>query len=120
MISSTEILLIALSSFGFMISITALLSGQQFTKYEASQRQSTAHKVIGYILLIVYIAVAFISISSNPKIWIIILWLLGLLFFYIKIRFVRSKKGYKKYASRLGIILFNIWLTIFIINVVLF
>ena len=120
MFSLTEILTIIFSSFGFMISVTVLLSGQQFTKHETPRNQVQVHRILGYLLLGIYIVIAFLSISNDPAAWKIILWLLGLFFYYIKIRFVRSKRGYRKYSSRLGIILFSIWIAILFINVILF
>ncbi|MDH4129962.1 MAG: hypothetical protein OEV44_14490 [Spirochaetota bacterium] len=120
MLDTYFILTIIFASTGFVISIVSLLGGQQFTKSDAPRRQSKVHRVTGYLSLVFYCAIASVSIIYNPKVWVIILWLLGLLFYYIKIRFVRSKKGYRKYSSRLGLILFFNWIVIIVVYVVLF
>jgi hypothetical protein len=77
------------------------------------------HRLNGYITFLIFISLALLSLSGKGGIkpWSITAWAAGFGLSLFKIWVVKVKRGYK-YGTRLGIILFVIWLIIIYTHVV--
>ena len=103
---------IIIVSLGLIFATVSLFSGLQAVK-KAGIMMASMHRLNGYIACLIYLIVAVLSLKegSGLMMWPIIGWITGLLGIIGKILSVRNERTYK-YGSRLGILLFIIWLII--------
>lgn len=103
---------IIIVSLGLIFATVSLISGLQSVK-KAGIMMASMHSLNGYIACLIYLIVAVLSLRKGGDLmmWPIIGWIAGLTVIAGKILSVRNQKTYK-YGSRLGILLFIIWLVI--------
>lgn len=108
-----------LASIGLVIATAAFLSGMQLVKRDNTAVIFKIHRLNGYITFLIFISLALLALSGKGgiKAWSITGWTAGLVLSLFKIWVVKAKRGYK-YGTRLGIILFIVWLAIIYTHVV--
>ncbi len=102
------------ASIGLIMATMSFITGLQTVKRDrgAAVMMVKMHKLDGYVTCQIYIAVALLSLSSSGfKLWPVIGWIAGLVLIIVKIAVVRNMK-FRKYSSRLGIMMFLSWLFI--------
>ena len=106
---------IIIISLGLIFATVSLVSGLQTVRKEKADALIIVnmHRLNGYVACLIYLAVAILSIkgSGGLRLWPIVWWIAGLTVIAGKILSVRNQKTYK-YGSRLGTLLFIIWLVI--------
>lgn len=110
---------IFLASIGLVIATASFLSGMQLVKKDNTAVILRIHRLNGYITFLIFTSLALLSLSGKGgiKSWLIMTWGAGFGVCLFKIWAVKAKKGYK-YGTRLGILLFIIWLVIIYTHVV--
>ncbi len=108
-----------LASIGLVIATAAFLSGMQLLKKDYAAVILRIHRLNGYITFLIFISLALLSLSGKGGIkpLSITAWCAGGVVSLFKIWVVKDKRGYK-YGTRLGILLFIIWLVIIYTHVV--
>ena len=102
------------ASIGLIMATMSFITGLQTVKRDrgAAVMMVKMHKLDGYVTCQIYLAVAVLSLSNGGfKLWPVIGWIAGLVLIIVKIAVVRNIK-FRKYSSRLGIMLFLSWLFI--------
>jgi|SRR3972149_335570 len=102
------------ASIGLIMATMSLITGIQTVKQDrgSAVMMVKMHKLDGYVTCQIYLAVAVLSLSNGGfKLWPVIGWIAGLVLIIVKIAVVRNIK-FRKYSSRLGIMLFLSWLFI--------
>ena len=102
------------ASIGLIMATMSFITGLQTVKRDrgAAVMMVKMHKLDGYVTCQIYIAVALLSLSNGGlKLWPVIGWIAGLVLIIVKIAVVRNIK-FRKYSSRLGIMMFLSWLFI--------
>ncbi|OGW49378.1 MAG: hypothetical protein A2Z50_00420 [Nitrospirae bacterium RBG_19FT_COMBO_42_15] len=110
---------IFLASIGLVLATASFLSGMQLIKKDNTAVILKIHRLNGYITFLIFISLALMPLfgKGGIKPWAITAWGAGFGISLFKIWAVKAKKGYK-YGTRLGIILFIIWLAIIYTHVV--
>lgn len=102
-------------SAGLILATMSFITGLQSVKKDrASAAMMTGmHRLNGYLTSIIYILAAIFSLSGERgmRAGTVVIWGLGLALIIVKMLVVRNEKLYK-YGSRLGLLLFVIWLII--------
>lgn len=103
---------IIIVSLGLIFATVSLISGLQSVK-KAGIMIARMHRLNGYIACLIYLIAAVLSLkkSGDLMIWPAMWWIAGLAVIVGKILAVRNQRTYK-YGSRLGMLLFIIWLII--------
>lgn len=106
---------IIIASIGLVLATVSFITGLQVVNRDkvTAAMMASMHRVNGYLVFIIYIVVAVLSLSGQGGIrtWSVIGWAVGLGLIIIKIMVVRNERLYK-YGSRLGLMLFITWLVI--------
>lgn len=105
-----------IASIGVIFATTSFVSGLQVVKRdkEMGEMMAKMHRFNGYISVLIYVVIATLSLGdqSRPiRLWPVIGWVVGFGIIALKIIAVRNEKFYK-YASRLGLLLFIVWLVV--------
>lgn len=104
-----------IASIGLVLATMSFISGLQVVKRDKllGAMAATMHRLNGYLSCLAYVILASMSLSSigGFRLWPVIGWIFGSVLIVAKIMCVRNERFYK-YGSRLGLLLFIVWLVI--------
>ena len=104
-----------IASLGVIFATTTFISGLQVAKREKQLGtiMTMMHRVNGYVTFIIYVVIATLTLSTydSIQVWPVIGWFTGFFLMALKVLTVRNEKFYK-YASRVGLLLFIVWIVI--------
>ena len=109
---------IALASLGLILATSSFISGLQLVRGTSSGIEGKIHRFNGYVSLSIYIVLTLLSFARsgfNPL--TLLAWLSGLGLILLKIRTVRKKGRFVKYASWIGVSLVIMWLYVVYIHI---
>ena len=107
-----------LASVGLILATSSFISGLQLVK-AANKFERKIHRFNGFTTLVLYVCLAFISITGNViGFWALLICLFGLSLFALKISLVRKRNRRSfKYVSWLGATLICMWLYVVYIHI---